>query len=593
MRIPREIVDEVVQRNDIVDYIGSYVNLKRAGSNYTGCCPFHSEKTPSFVVYPGNQSFYCFGCSVGGSLITYVMKAENLTYPEAVELLAKRAGITIPEVGEYEERGVSRKRIYEMNLEAAKFFRACLFDPNYGKEGLAYLMEKRKLSRSTVTHFGLGYAPQSFSMLGDHLRKKGFSEDELIAGFLRKRNQSGRPFDLFRNRVIFPVIDTTGNIIAFGGRVMDDSKPKYLNSSDTPGFKKSRNLYALNFAKRTSAEEMILCEGYMDVIALHAAGFENAVATLGTALTEEQARLMAKYTKRVIISYDSDEAGQRAANRAMSILSAVGLEVRVLVLENAKDPDEYIKKYGPDAFRRALSGSASGFDYKMRNVMAKYDVKVSEQKIRASQELCEIVASYYAPTEREVYLSKVSDAVGLPIEVLRSNVELILKKRFRAVKEQDSRAARETIRNFGDRVNPDAARYVQANAAEELLLGLMLLYDDFRSESVLSSVGLSENDFRTAFHKRVFREILALRDTEEGFSFAALGESFSPEEMGRITRLAEKRRALTVNDVSLLREGVARLKREGERLDEEAGGDFTAAILRRRRENEARQRTKK
>ena len=582
--IPREIIDEVVARNDIVDYIGSYVSLKRAGSNYTGCCPFHSEKTPSFVVYPGNQSFYCFGCSVGGSLITYVMKAENLTYVEAIEFLAKRAGITIPEDRRFEREGVSRKRIYEMNLEAAKFFRACLFDPNYGKEGLDYLMGSRKLTRATITHFGLGYAPNSFSMLGDHLRRKGFSEDELIAGFLRKRNDKGRAFDLFRNRVIFPVIDTTGNIIAFGGRVMDDSKPKYLNSSDTPGFKKSRNLYALNFAKRVSSEELILCEGYMDVIALHAAGFENAVATLGTALTEEQARVMAKYTKRVIISYDSDEAGQKAANRAMAILSAVGLEVRVLVLEGAKDPDEYIKKYGADAFRRALLGSATGFEYKFRNVMAKYDVSVSEQKIRASQELSEIVAGYYTPTEREVYLSKVADALSLPIEVLRNNVEIILRKRRKAVKEKDSREARETIRNFGDRVNPDAARFVQANAAEELILGMMLLYEEFHSQKVLASVGLSTEDFCTAFHRRVFEEILRLRDTEGGFSFAALGESFSPEEMGRVTRLSEKRRALTVNDISVFREGVAVLKKEKARITEDGNEDFAAAILRRRRE---------
>ncbi|MBR2907641.1 MAG: DNA primase [Clostridia bacterium] len=586
--IPREIIDEVVSRNDIVDYIGSYVSLKRAGSNYTGCCPFHSEKTPSFVVYPSNQSFYCFGCSVGGSLITYVMKAENLTYVEAIEFLAKRAGITIPQNEKYEREGVSRKRIYEMNLEAAKFFRACLLDPNYGKEGLDYLMEKRKLTRATITHFGLGFAPQSFSMLGDHLRRKGFSEDELIAGFLRKRNDKGRAFDLFRNRVIFPVIDTTGNVIAFGGRVMDDSKPKYLNSSDTPGFKKSRNLYALNFAKRVCAEEMILCEGYMDVIALHAAGFENAVATLGTALTEEQARVMAKYTKRVIISYDSDEAGQRAANRAMVILGAVGLEVRVLVLEGAKDPDEYIKKYGADAFRRALMGSATGFEYKFRNVMAKYDVSVSEQKIRASQELSEIVASYYTPTEREVYLSRVADALSLPIDVLRNNVEILLRKKRKEIKAQDSRQAQETIRNFGDRVNPDAARFVQANAAEELIIGMMALYEEFRSQKVLDSVGLTSGDFQTAFHKRVFDEIVALRDTPGGFSLAVLGESFSPEELGRITLLMEKRRALTVNDISVFREGVAALKREKGRIEDNASEDFAAAILRRRREAKAK-----
>ena len=586
--IPREVIDEVVSRNDIVDYIGSYVTLKRAGSNYTGCCPFHSEKTPSFVVYPSNQSFYCFGCSVGGSIITYVMKAENLSYVEAIEFLAKRAGITIPQNDRYEERGVSRKRIYEMNLEAAKFFHACLFDPGYGKDGLEYLMGARKLSRATVTHFGLGYAPQSFSMLGDHLHKKGFSDEELIAGFLRKRNDAGRCFDLFRNRVIFPVIDTTGNIIAFGGRVMDDSKPKYLNSSDTPGFKKSRNLFALNFAKNLCAEEMILCEGYMDVIALHAAGFENAVATLGTALTEEQARLMAKYTKRVIICYDSDEAGQRAANRAMAMLGSVGLEVRVLVLEGAKDPDEFIKKFGADAFRRALASSATGFEYKLRNVMAKYNVLVAEEKIRASKELCEIVAGYYTPTEREVYLHKIAELLSLPLEVLRNDVEIILRRRRKELRAQETRQAQESIRNYGDRVNPDAARFVQANAAEELILGMMLLYEEFRSESVLLSVGLSEEDFRTAFHRRVFSEILRLQSGTGGFSSAALGECFTLEEMGRITLLEQKRRALTVNDISLFRDGVSALKKENERIAESETDDFAAAIQRRRKEAEAR-----
>ena len=582
--IPREVIDEVVQRNDIVDYIGAHVALKRAGSNYTGCCPFHSEKTPSFVVYPANQSFYCFGCSVGGSLITYVMKMENLSYVEAIEFLAKRAGITIPQDSKCEEKGVSRKRIYEMNLAAAKFFRACLLDPNYGAEGLSYLTEKRKLSRATITHFGLGYAPQSFSMLGDYLHEKGFSDEELIAGFLRKRNENGRCYDLFRNRVIFPVIDTTGNIIAFGGRVMDDSKPKYLNSSDTPGFKKSRNLFALNFAKHSCAEELILCEGYMDVIALHAAGVENAVATLGTSLTEEQTRIMAKYTKRVVISYDSDEAGQRAASRAMAMLGAVGLEVRILVLEGAKDPDEYIKKFGVDRFRQALSGSATGFEYKFRNVMAKHDISVSEEKIRASQALCEIVAGYYTPTEREVYLHKVAEALSLPIDVLRNNTEIILRKRKKEIKAQETRQAQESVRNYGDRINPDAAKYVQANAAEELILGMMLLYEEFRSPAVRASLSLSEADFCTAFHQRVFHEIVSQSETDRGLSVAALGEAFTPEEMGRITLLEQKRRMLTVNDLSVLREGVAALKKEKARIEGNDAEDFAAIIRRKRAE---------
>lgn len=585
--IPREIIDEVVARNDIVEVIGTYATLKRSGSNYMCCCPFHSEKTPSFMIYTGDPHFYCYGCNVGGDVVTFIRQAERLSYVEAIEFLAKRAGITIPQENRYEERGLSRKRVYEMNLEAAKFFRGCLFDPQIGKEGLDYLMGQRKLPRAAVTHFGLGFAPQSFSMLGDHLKRKGFTEDELIEGFLRKRNDKGNCFDLFRNRVIFPVIDTTGNIIAFGGRVMDDSKPKYLNSSDTPGFKKSRNLFALNYAKNACAEETILCEGYMDVIALHTAGFTNAVATLGTAITEEQARLLAKYTKRVIISYDSDAAGQKAANRAMGILGGVGLEVRVLVLEGAKDPDEYIKKFGPDNFRRVLAASVTGFDYKFRNVMAKYNVAVPEEKIRATQELCTIVAGYYTPTEREVYLHRVSEALGLPIDVLRNNLEIILRRWKKERQAQETRQAQESIRNFGDRVNPDAARFVQASAAEELVLGMMLLYAEFRSKNLLGSLSLTESDFLTDFNRRVFRETLRLQESDAGFSLAALGEFFTPEEMGRISLLKQRRMELTVNDLQVFKDGVNSLKREGERHGE-GEDDFASAILRRRREAEQR-----
>ena len=583
--IPKSVIDEVVARNDIVELIGTYTTVKRSGSNYMCCCPFHSEKTPSFVIYTNEPHFYCYGCNVGGDVVTFIRQAERLSYVEAIEFLAKRAGITIPKDERYEREGVSKKRIYEMNLEAARFFRACLFDEKYGKEGLDYLLNGRKLSSATVKHFGLGFAPNSFSMLGDHLRKKGFSEDELITGFLRKRNERGA-FDLFRNRVIFPVIDTTGNIVAFGGRVMDDSKPKYLNSSDTPGFKKSRNLFALNYAKHSCAEEMILCEGYMDVIALHAAGFTNAVATLGTALTEEQARIMAKYTKRVIISYDSDEAGQRAANRATAMLGDVGLEVRILVLEGAKDPDEYIKKFGADSFRRVLSGSVTGFEYKLRNVLAKYDVSLADQKIRATQELTDIVSRYYTPTEREVYISRLSDVLSLPVDVLRNNVDIVMRKRYKEQKAQETRAAQESIRNYGDRVNPDAAKFVQAHAAESLILGMMLLYAEFRTDSVLASVSLTASDFKTEFHRRVFEAILALEHSPDGFSTSMLGEHFTPEEIGRITLLEQKRRELTVNDISVFRDGVLSLKKEGSRLADREEDDLASMIRRRREEAE-------
>ena len=318
--IAREIVEEVLARTDLSSLIGSYVTLKRAGSNMSGLCPFHSEKTPSFTVFTASNSFYCFGCGAGGDAITFVRRMENLEYSDAVEVLAKRAGIRIPTTREtYEGKRFDRNRLYEMNRAAAKFFHSCLRADNPdARAALDYLTKKRGLSPATVTHFGLGYAPNSYDLFVKHMRESGYTEDELVTGVLCARSQkTGNLYSLFRNRVMFPIIDLTGNIIAFGGRVMDDSKPKYYNSSDSPVFKKSKNLFALNFARTACAEQLILCEGYMDVIALHAAGFTNAVATLGTALTEEQARMMTRYTKKVIISYDMDEAGRRAAERAV------------------------------------------------------------------------------------------------------------------------------------------------------------------------------------------------------------------------------------------------------------------------------------
>ena len=308
MRFSENFIQEVVDRTDIEELIGRYVELKRSGSNLLGRCPFHSEKTPSFSVSPTKKMFFCFGCHAGGSVITFVQKAENLDFPDAVEYLANRAGIPLPKESEQlmGDTGVPRRRVLEMNLEAAKFFRACLFDPQLGADGMQYLHEDRKLSIATIKHFGLGFAPNGFGQLTDHMHRLGYSDEELIAACLCGKSQkTGRAYDYFRNRVMFPIIDPSGNVVAFGGRVMDDSKPKYLNSSDTAAFKKSKQLFALNFAKNSCAERMILCEGYMDVIALHAAGFSNAVATLGTAITPDHARIFSKYTKKVIISYDS------------------------------------------------------------------------------------------------------------------------------------------------------------------------------------------------------------------------------------------------------------------------------------------------
>ena len=578
--IAREIIDEIVARNDVESVISSYVTLKRAGSNLQGLCPFHSEKSPSFTVFPNTQSFYCFGCNAGGGVITFIEKAENLDFVGAVEFLAARAGISIPQDGKQAQTGeIPRRRIYDMNLAAAKFFRECLFDPAIGGEGMKYLSQSRGLSGATIKHFGLGFAPNSFNMLHDHMRRLGYTDEELIKGFLCGKSQkTGRAYDYFRNRVMFPIIDTSGNIVAFGGRVMDDSKPKYLNSSDTPGFKKSRHLFALNFARNHAAENMILCEGYMDVIALHAAGFENAVATLGTAITSEQARIFEKYTKKVIISYDSDEAGQRAANRAMQLLGEVGIDVRVLRVPDAKDPDEYIRRYGADKFRRVLEGSRSGFQYKLDAILAKYDLTMAEDKIRASKECCTLISGYHSGVEREVYIAQVAKQLELPADVLKNQVQVILRRRIREKKSEEQRQAQNSIRHVGDRINPDAIKDVQAASAEEIILGLMLIYPEYRSAAADGSEGLTSEHFFTAFGRRSFEAIVELHRSAEGFSPHMLEQLFTPDEVGRLQRMEQARRALSENGPTVFRAAIATLKEAGARRTDSASDDVVSSI---------------
>ena len=579
--IPRETIDEIRARCDIEEIIGHYVTLKRAGSNYSGLCPFHSEKSPSFTVFPASQSFYCFGCGAGGDVVTFIRREENLEYVEAIEWLGKRVGVEIPRDSRDERTrgGMTRQRVFDMNLAAAKFFRQCLFDPALGGEGMQYLAGERGLSSTVIKRFGLGFAPNSFGVLQKHMHSLGFTDEELIEGFLCGRSQkTGRAYDYFRNRVIFPIIDTSGNVIAFGGRVMDDSKPKYLNSSDTPGFKKSRNLFALNYAKNHCAEQIILCEGYMDVIALHAAGFENAVATLGTAITQEQARMLAKYTKRVIISYDSDGAGQNAATRAMRLLGEVGLEVRVLQMSGAKDPDEYIKKFGADRFRKLLSDSRTGFEFRLSAILARHDLNDGSEKLRAAAEICDMIAGVWSGVEREVYIAAAAQRLGLTVEGMTSDVNRIRAKKLREYKQKETNEAQASLRNYGDRVNPDAARNIQAAAAEEAILGLLLMYDEYRSAVVRGEPSLTESDFTTEFGRRAFAAITALQKTDGGFLFELLGETFTPDEMGRLTRMEQKRRSLTENGISVLRSAIDTLKAGAQREEDRArsSADFFA-----------------
>lgn len=593
--IPREVIDEITYRADIVDVIGSYVTLKRAGSNFNGLCPFHSERTPSFTVFPATKSFYCFGCGAGGDVISFIMKAENVDYPSAIELLASRVGITITEENRNgKEEGMSRKRVFAMNLEAAKFFRSCLFDPKLGAEGMEYLQGKRKLSTSTIKHFGLGFSPNTFGMLTDYMHKKGYTDEELTTGFLCGKSQkNGRTYDYFRNRVMFPIIDTAGNIIAFGGRVLDDSKPKYLNSSDTPGFKKSRNLFALNYAKDTCAEELILCEGYMDVIALHAAGFSNAVATLGTAITSEQARIMAKHTKKVIISYDSDEAGQRAANRAMQFLSEVGLDVRVLHMSGAKDPDEFIKQFGADRFKQILAESKTGFDFKLDGVLARHDIQIPAEKIKASEEICDIIAGIYSGVEREVYIAHASERIGVSIDGLKSDVDRMRSRKMREQKKAESREAMNSARNYGDRVNIDAVKNILANSAEETILGLMMTYDEHRAAIEKGKIELSKDDFFTSLGAKMFDAIMDLQRSDGGFNPSLLGEKLTAEEIGRLTKFSISRREMTKNGLDVLESAVLALKKEKEREKEKENGDIFASLRRKKQHTEERKKAEK
>ncbi|MBE6611278.1 MAG: DNA primase [Ruminococcaceae bacterium] len=580
--ISPEIKEEIKYRCDIVDVISTYVTLKRAGSNYNACCPFHSERTPSFTVFPATRSFYCFGCGAGGDVITFIMKRENLDYRSAMEMLANRAGITLPaddKRGDPEERSVKRERILSMNREAARFFHACLYDRNIGSSALGYLTG-RGLSGSVIKHFGLGYAPDGFGALTDHLTKQGYTPEEMSVGFLCGiSKKSGRPFDYFRNRVMFPIIDVTGNVVAFGGRVMDDSIPKYLNTSDTPAFKKSRNLFALNYAKGCCQDRLILCEGYMDVIALHAHGFENAVATLGTAITDEQARIMAKYTKQVIISYDADEAGQRAANKAMKLLSEVGLDVRVLRITGAKDPDEFLKKNGPNApekFRYLLDNSRAQFEFKLEGVLSRHDVSIVDEKVKASAELCRIISEVYSAAEREVYIGVVAEKLQIPRESLKNDVRRIIRDRTKSEQKEEMRGILNKTAGYGDRVNPDTVKSTAAVSTEENILGILLLFPENLAAVKSGKISLAADDFFSEFNRRVFAESLSRCHETGNFDFSLLNEVFNPDEMGRITSMVIKRRQLSENGPELLRTLIDKLR--SEKRQQELAGDELAQI---------------
>ncbi len=572
MRIPQNFVEELKYRNKIDDVISSYVNLKRTGSNKTGLCPFHSEKTPSFTVFTNTETFHCFGCGAGGDVITFIMRAENLEYTAALEFLAKRAGMEMPVDNEHKSEMLKRSRILEMNKDAAKFFNQMLYSPE-AERARAYL-EKRKLSSAAVKRFGLGYAPDSFDALRNHMKKLGYGDAELKEAFLcGKSERTGKFFDYFRGRLIFPIIDNFSNVIAFGGRAINDEvKPKYLNTSDTPVFKKSRNLFALNFARSCADEYIILCEGYMDVIAVNMAGFSNAVATLGTALTSEQARIMAKYTKKVVISYDSDDAGQSAAKRAIPLLSEAGIEVSVLKMKDAKDPDEYIKKFGAAKFKLLIEGSRGKFDFLCDTVLKKYDISIPDEKVRAAHEICEIIAGFYSDVERSVYISKAAERLSIEEKSIRTDTERIRKKKIR---EEDGERMRKIISDtsgYTDNINRERVGNTRAAKAEETIIGLILLYPELFSKAVSEEWALCPEDFKTLFGRRIFEALEKLGGKAD---IGVLAADFSVDEISRITDMQRKRAELTKNDESVLFDSIKALREE----KNETSGDELADAM--------------
>ena len=545
MRIPDEFIEELRQRNDIESVVSSYVTLKRRGSTSVGLCPFHSEKSPSFTVYPSSNSYYCFGCGAGGDPITFIRGIENLDYIEAVRFLADRCGMRMPESGYDDTMQKLRVKIYEINRAAARFFHEQLKTPE-GKVGLDYFKE-RELSAKTIKHFGLGYAPESWDALYKHLRGLGFTDDLIFqADLISKRKSGNGYYDRFRGRAMYPIIDLRGNVIAFGGRRInneDKSVAKYINSSDTPVYKKSSVLYALNYAKNSKHKGIILAEGYMDVIALHQAGFDNAVAACGTAFTQEQARLLSRYTDEIIVTLDADEAGQKATNRTIEILKSTGMNIRVLRVEGAKDPDEFIKKFGAGRFQALLDGANNDIEYKISAAKAKFDITTDDGKLSALKQISQVLSQTDDPIARDLYTGRVADEFGVSKDVLIRQINVMFKSRLN--NERKQHINKEISRPVStDRVNPEKRFNTRAAMAEETILAL-LFSDPSLYEYVFSLI--KADDFVTTFNGRVYKYLCDLLENGKTPDVSYFSSEFTPDEMGKIVGIFNKRLSLDTN----------------------------------------------
>ncbi len=560
-----EFLTQLRNRCDIEDIIGRYVNLKKTGSSTVGLCPFHSERTPSFHVSGRKQMFYCFGCHKGGDVITFIMEAEHLPYVDAVVFLANMVGLPVPQKNVFDtEIAELRKRILEINRAAARFYFDTLFKPE-GKAGLEYF-KNRKLTPTTVRRFGLGYAPDSWDSLLKHLLDKGYALDDIkAAGLAIQSKTGGKHFDRFRSRCMFPIIDHRGNVIGFGGRTMDANNPaKYLNSSENLVFKKGQNLFALNIAKNTKETCLILCEGYMDVISLHQAGFDNAVASLGTALTPDQARLIRRYTENVVVCYDSDAAGKKATQRALEILPPAGLNVRVMTVTGGKDPDDMMKEEGgKEKFRRLLDASFNSVDYRFSETLAKYDISVDTEKIECLKKMAEIIAPIPSPAERDVYASKIAEIMTVDKKAVVAEINQ-RRKRMQRFREKEERAKQlSSLTDANDKVNPQRPRHLKAAKAEEDLLSVLINMPE-KAPRITSQI--SEEDFVTDFNRRVF---IALKEKIEHDPTADhllnIAQYFTPEEMSHINTFMAGIEAINVTDAAI-DSAVGILKKEKKKI---------------------------
>lgn len=527
MALSDSFLQELKMKTDIEDVISTYVTLKRRGATLVGLCPFHNEKTPSFTVYLATQSFYCFGCGAGGDAITFVKKIENLDYLDAVKTLAQRAGLQMPQEGFDDSLSKRRRRILEMNREAARFYHSVLLSPE-GKVGYDYYIG-RALSAATINHFGLGFAPNQWDALLKHMRAKGYQPAELVDAGLARKGQKGY-YDNFRNRVMTPIIDVRGNVIAFGGRVLDDSKPKYINTGDTLVYKKTNELFALNFAKDSKEDALILCEGYMDVIAMHQAGFTNAVAGCGTALTTEQVRLISRYAKEVILTYDADEAGQKALQKAMTLFDQTDVKVRIPALVGGKDPDEIIRTYGRDKFKGMLEGASNETEFRLLALRRQYNLATTQGKIDFIGGALQILATL-PPVEQDLYVSRLSEELGVERQNMKVQLQdLVVRQGNRREKREFNRIVQENMRKTArETMATDAS--LRKLRAEDRLISLLLRYPDC---SRLCK-DFDPQWLTPGFAQRVFTLILQRLENGDGTELMDLRDRLTDDEMGRLS----------------------------------------------------------